>query len=153
MQSFTIGRLAKHAGMGVETVRYYQRRGLLPQPARTHGSARRYGQADLERLRYIRAAQRLGFTLREIHLITACVQGGDETAARQLVQKKLDFLDLRIRGLTHMRSRLASLLPPADGLLTRLQRNIESAAGSVHERLAAVSGACQRHVRRRMESG
>lgn len=153
MQSFTIGRLAKSAGMGVETVRYYQRRGLLPLPTRTRGSARRYGQADLERLRYIRAAQRLGFTLTEICLLTTCVQRGDETEARQLVQKKLDFLDLRIRGLTHMRGRLASLLPPTDGLLTRLQRNIESAAGSVHERLAAMSGSCQTHVRRRMESG
>jgi DNA-binding transcriptional MerR regulator len=64
--SDTIGGLAKAAGVGVETVRYYQRRGLLPEPARPAGEIRRYGGEDLRRLRFIRSAQTAGFTLNEI---------------------------------------------------------------------------------------
>ena len=55
--SHTIGGLAKAAGVGVETVRYYQRRGLLPEPARPPGEVRRYGEEDARRLRFIRSAQ------------------------------------------------------------------------------------------------
>ena len=65
-QSFTIGQLATEAGVNVETIRYYQRRKLLPTPKRNHGRTRRYGSADVVRLRFIKCAQRLGFTLREI---------------------------------------------------------------------------------------
>ena len=64
--SDTIGGLAKAAGVGVETVRYYQRRGLLPEPPRPHGEVRRYGDDDVRRLRFIRSAQAAGFTLAEI---------------------------------------------------------------------------------------
>ena len=62
----TIGGLAKAAGVGVETVRYYQRRGLLSEPARPLGEIRRYGEDDVKRLKFIRSAQAAGFTLGEI---------------------------------------------------------------------------------------
>src|SRR5690242_11320516 len=64
--SDTIGGLAAAAGVGVETVRYYQRRGLLTEPARPPGEVRRYSDADGKRLRFIRSAQAAGFTLAEI---------------------------------------------------------------------------------------
>jgi len=63
---YTIARLAATAGVHVETVRYYQRRGLLPEPARPPGGVRRYSGADAKRLRFIRRAQAMGFKLTEI---------------------------------------------------------------------------------------
>lgn len=71
MTSMTIARLACEGGVGVETVRYYQRRGLLDTPDRPHGAGiaggiRRYGAADVRQLRFIRYAQAAGFTLEQI---------------------------------------------------------------------------------------
>lgn len=63
---WTIGALAHAAGVGVEMIRFYQRRGLLPQPARPCGSVRHYGKAELGRLQFVRRAQQPGFTLEEI---------------------------------------------------------------------------------------
>jgi MerR family mercuric resistance operon transcriptional regulator len=63
---YTIGQLAKAAGVNVETVRYYQRRKLMAEPNRPPGDTRRYSGADAERLRYIKGAQRLGFSLSEV---------------------------------------------------------------------------------------
>ena len=75
----TIGALAKAAGVGVETVRYYQRRGLLPEPARPPGEVRRYGEEDVKRLRFIRSAQAAGFTLNEIGELIALDASDDRT--------------------------------------------------------------------------
>ena len=69
--SLTVGELAKATGVHVETVRYYQRRGLLATPERRYGTIRRYTDADRDRLRFIRRAQRLGFTLEEIAQLSA----------------------------------------------------------------------------------
>src|SRR6266852_6242464 len=63
---YTIGQVARAAGVNVETVRFYHRRGLLPLPGRAYGAVRRYGEESLARLRFIRRAQRLGFTLDEV---------------------------------------------------------------------------------------
>ena len=70
METDTIGGLARAGGVGVETVRYYQRRGLLRTPARGDG-VRRYGAEDARRLRFIRSAQAAGFTLEQIAELTA----------------------------------------------------------------------------------
>jgi MerR family mercuric resistance operon transcriptional regulator len=80
--SDTIGGLAKAAGVGVETVRYYQRRGLLAEPARPAGEVLRYGAEDLRRLRFIRAAQASGFTLGEIGELLALSAADDHARAR-----------------------------------------------------------------------
>ena len=72
---FTIGRLAREAGVNIETIRYYQRRGLLPQPGRPLQGFRRYGDEALARLRFIKRAQQLGFTLREIKELLAIGKG------------------------------------------------------------------------------
>ena len=66
MKPMTIAGLAREGGVGVETIRYYQRRGLLDTPERPGGGTRRYGEADMRRLRFIRSAQAAGFTLDEI---------------------------------------------------------------------------------------
>ncbi len=65
-ENLTIGVFAKAAGVNVETIRFYQRKGLLPEPDKPYGSIRRYGEADVTRVRFVKSAQRLGFSLDEI---------------------------------------------------------------------------------------
>lgn len=76
MKSLTIGHLAKQAGVNLETVRYYERRELLPEPMRKESGYRVYGQDDLHRLRFIRQAKSLGFSLNEIATILRMREGG-----------------------------------------------------------------------------
>ena len=108
-KSDTIGGLAKAANVGVETVRYYQRRGLLPEPARPPGEVRRYGDADLKRLKFIRAAQAAGFTLNEIGELIALDASDDRTRARELAQGRVAAIDHRIAELQEARDALAGL--------------------------------------------
>ena len=63
LENLTIGVFAKAAGVNVETIRFYQRKGLLPEPDKPDGSRRRYGEADVTRVRFVKSAQRLGFSL------------------------------------------------------------------------------------------
>ena len=105
----TIGGLAKAAGVGVETVRYYQRRGLLPEPARPPGEVRRYGDADLKRLRFIRSAQAAGFTLAEIKELLDLDASDDRARARELAQARVAALDEKIEELREARNALAGL--------------------------------------------
>jgi MerR family transcriptional regulator, mercuric resistance operon regulatory protein len=105
----TIGGLAKAAGVGVETVRYYQRRGLLPEPARPPGEVRRYGEQDVRRLRFIRSAQAAGFTLKEIGELLALDAADDRARARALAQARVAALDARIAELQEARDALAGL--------------------------------------------
>jgi MerR family mercuric resistance operon transcriptional regulator len=102
----TIGALAQAAGVGVETVRYYQRRGLLPQPSRAHGTVRRYLPAVAARLRFIRRAQQLGFTLDEIAGLLQLADGTDRRSIRRITAQRL----------TQLRARLADLQRMADAL-------------------------------------
>ena len=64
--NLTIGAFAKAAGVNVETIRFYQRKGLLPEPDKPYGSIRRYGEADVARVKFVKSAQRLGFSLDEV---------------------------------------------------------------------------------------
>jgi len=107
--SDTIGGLAKAAGVGVETVRYYQRRGLLPEPARPPGEVRRYGREDVKRLRFIRSAQAAGFTLNEIAELLDLSASDDRARARQLAQARVGALDAKIAELQQARDALAGL--------------------------------------------
>ncbi len=94
-----IGQLAKSAGVGVETVRYYQRIGLMPTPAKPYGGTRRYEPGDLGRLRFIRRAQGLGFSLTEIRALLALsadnCRGVQHIAARKLALVQGKIADLR----------------------------------------------------------
>ena len=105
----TIGGLARAAGVGVETVRYYQRRRLLPEPPRPPGEIRRYGDGDLKRLRFIRRAQAAGFTLDEIGELLALDRTDDRARVRELAGERLAALDSRIAELEQSRAALERL--------------------------------------------
>ena len=108
-KSDTIGALAKSAGVGVETVRYYQRRGLLREPARPPREVRRYGEADVKRLRFIRSAQAAGFTLAEIGELLALDAADDRARARELAQARVAAIDAKIEEMREARDALAGL--------------------------------------------
>lgn len=111
MRETTIAWLAREGGVGVETVRYYQRRGLLQVPARPVGTAgvRHYGAEDLRRLRFIRSAQAAGFTLEEIGELIALDATDDRARARELARQRIMSLDARIAELEAARSALSRL--------------------------------------------
>lgn len=88
-QGLTIGALAKAALVNLETIRFYQRKGLMPEPDRAHGSIRRYGESDLARVRFIKSAQRLGFSLDEIAELLKLEDGTHCKEARSLAEIKL----------------------------------------------------------------
>lgn len=110
MQTYTIGTLAKAAEVGVETIRYYQRRALLTEPERRAGSYRAYTAADLARLRAIRRAQQLGFSLDEVANLLALNEERDRDKARSLAQAKIDLIESRIEQLAEMRAALRQLV-------------------------------------------
>jgi MerR family mercuric resistance operon transcriptional regulator len=104
----TIAKLAAQGGVGVETVRYYQRRGLLHEPPRA-GGIRRYGEDDVRRLRFIRAAQSAGFTLETIGELLALDSTEDRTKARDLARERVEALDQKIAEMQAARDALARL--------------------------------------------
>lgn len=109
-----IGALARAGGVGVETIRYYQRRGLIAQPDRGDG-VRRYGDDDMRRLRFIRAAQEAGFTLAEIAELLALEAGADRERAHALATARVAALDVRITALREAREALARLASTCAG--------------------------------------
>lgn len=114
MASWTIAKLAGAAGVGVETIRYYQRRGLLRTPERpsgygSSGGVRRYDGDDLKRLQFIRSAQGAGFTLYEIATLIELDSTQDRAEVRALAERRLVALDARIGELRAARAALARL--------------------------------------------
>ena len=109
-EELTIGRLAQAAGVNVETIRYYQRRGLLGEPAKPTGSHRRYSFAAARRIRFIKRAQQLGFTLDEITDLLALDDGRSCRETRHLAEQKLAVIESRIDDLSRMRGLLRALV-------------------------------------------
>ena len=110
--ALSIAELARGAGVGVETVRYYQRRGLLadPRPRRTGVSGiRHYGPDEARRLRFIRSAQAAGFTLEEIAELLRLDSGGDRPRAREMARARIAALDASIAELQRARKSLSKL--------------------------------------------
>lgn len=110
----TIGKLAAAGDVGVETIRYYQRRGLMGTPARSGGDGwgggvRRYDADDLRRLKFIRSAQASGFTLDEISELLALEASDDRVQVRTLARQRIDVLDEKIAQMTATRAALARL--------------------------------------------
>ena len=110
----TIGKLATAGDVGVETIRYYQRRGLMGTPARSGGDGwgggvRRYDENDLRRLKFIRSAQASGFTLDEIAELLALEESDDRVRVRSLARQRIDVLDQKIVQMTETRAALARL--------------------------------------------
>ena len=110
----TIGKLAAAGDVGVETIRYYQRRGLMGTPARSGGDGwgggvRRYDENDLRRLKFIRSAKASGFTLEEIAELLALEESDDRVRVRGLARQRIDVLDAKIAQMTETRAALARL--------------------------------------------
>ncbi len=108
--SLTIGRLAASAEVNVETVRYYQRRGLLREPTRPLGSVRRYSNDDMKRIRFIKRAQQLGFTLEEITSLLKLEDGRSCRETERLAEQKLALVEARIADLGRLRKTLKELI-------------------------------------------
>ena len=106
--SLTIGNLARAGGVGVETIRFYQRRGLLDQPDRA-GGVRRYDARSVQRLCFIRAAQAAGFTLNEIGELLQLDAATDRARARAMALDRVAAIDAQIAALTAARDRLSRL--------------------------------------------
>jgi len=106
-----IGELARNAQCTVETVRYYEKAGLLTEPARTEGNFRVYGSEHLERLRLVRNCRALDMSHEEIHtLLKLAQQAGDDCSAVNAVfDQHIAHVDARIRELTHLKKQLTAL--------------------------------------------
>lgn len=107
---FSIGALAEAAGVSVETVRFYQRRRLLPEPERLRGTIRRYADGDLARVRFIKSAQRLGFSLDEVSELLKLEDGAHCDVARSLAERKLEDVRMRLADLRNIEAVLSQLV-------------------------------------------
>lgn len=114
---YTIGALARQAGCGVETVRYYERIGLLPRPARTAGGQRVYGPDDLRRLSLIREMRSLDFPLAEVRRVLGMLESGDYGCRdiRNLAKRHQAQLRARIAALTRLEAEINDLARRCDG--------------------------------------
>ena len=113
-ESLTIGQLARAARVHVETIRYYQRHGLLRQPPRPLNGIRRYGRTDLDRLRFIKRAQHSGFVLKEIHALLGLNGRRACRATRVVAARKLEEIEERRRTLRHLRRELRAWVAACD---------------------------------------
>jgi MerR family mercuric resistance operon transcriptional regulator len=106
----TIGRLANAASVNVETIRYYQRRGLVDEPDKPLGWHRRYASSAVSRVRFIKRAQQLGFTLEEVTSLLRLEDGQNCRETRLLAEHKLAVIEERIADLNRMRRMLKGLV-------------------------------------------
>jgi MerR family transcriptional regulator, mercuric resistance operon regulatory protein len=110
LENLTIGGLANEAGINVETIRFYQRKGLMHQPDRLHGNVRRYGAAELGRVRFIKSAQRLGFSLNEIAQLLVLDDGMHCKEARRQAEDKLVDVQAKLADLHCIEAALAEMV-------------------------------------------
>jgi MerR family mercuric resistance operon transcriptional regulator len=110
----TIGKLAEAAGVNVETIRYYQRRGLLDEPHKPLGGHRRYSAEQAKRLRFIKRAQALGFTLGEVGMLLKLDSAFGCSDTRSMVARKLELIERKMADLTAMRQALVQLVRQCD---------------------------------------
>lgn len=106
----TIGMLAEAVGVNVETVRFYQRRGLLREPVKPYGGIRRYGAIDVNRLRFVRSAQRLGFSLDEVGELLRLEDGTHCHEASRLAASKLADVREKLTELARIETALSGLV-------------------------------------------
>jgi MerR family transcriptional regulator, copper efflux regulator len=111
MESMTIGQVAREGGVGVETIRFYERQGLVPEPPRTGSGYRQYPRETVERLRFIQRAKELGFSLKEIEELISLRLDDEAGAAevRSRAESKIRDIEARIRDLRRLRQRLTEL--------------------------------------------
>ena len=139
MNEFTIGKLAKQANVHVETVRYYERRGLIPRPRRTVANYRLYSPENLRQVKFIKQAQALGFSLKEIKkLLTLRATPRARCAdVRAYASQKIEDIDAKIRSLASMRKALQNLRDECSGkgLATEcpILESLDSEPGTIEE--------------------
>jgi len=109
-QELTIGKVARLAEVNVETIRYYQRRGLLAEPDKPYMGYRRYPADSVKRIRFIKRAQALGFTLNEVAVLMELEEARACGKTRALALSKINAIDQKLAGLTSMRKALAALV-------------------------------------------
>ncbi|KAI3590419.1 MULTISPECIES: Hg(II)-responsive transcriptional regulator [Burkholderiaceae] len=110
IENLTIGAFAKAAGVNVETIRFYQRKGLLLEPGKPYGSIRRYSEADVKRVRFVKSAQRLGFSLDEISDLLKLEDGTHCKEASSLAEHKLQDIQEKLVDLRRMEEILVQLV-------------------------------------------
>lgn len=117
MAGFTIGRVAKAAGVGVETVRYYERQGLIEKPMPRRTSYREYSTSVVDRIRFIKRSQELGFTLSEVSELLALADesGASRKRVKELATKKLIAIREKLADLQQMESTLSALVDDCSG--------------------------------------
>ncbi len=113
----TIGALSKRTGCNIETIRYYERIGILPAPPRTEGGHRLYGRDHLKRLFFVRRSRELGFSLKEVRGLLSLVDGGDYTCAevKTLTLRHADEVKRKITDLRKMERVLKDMASQCDG--------------------------------------
>jgi len=115
MDTMAIGKIARRAGVSVDTVRYYEKNGLLAPTARLASGYRRYDEAQLKRLRFIREAQKLGFSLRDVRELLGLSRQRDVTRVKRAAEKKLADVEARIAALERVRDGLGKLVAACPG--------------------------------------
>jgi MerR family mercuric resistance operon transcriptional regulator len=117
MTGVTIGQLAERAGVGVETIRFYQRKGLIGRPVQPRSGYRRYDEQAAERIRFIRQAQELGFTLAEVaQLLSLRVDPRTSCAdVKAKAEEKIQDIDAKLRTLRRMRGALVEITKTCSG--------------------------------------
>ncbi len=117
LSGLTIGAFAVAASVNVETIRFYQRKRLLREPARPYGQIRRYGEGDVARVKFVKSAQRLGFSLDEVAGLLTLEDGVHCNEARVMAEQKLAQVQVKLRDLRRIESVLRRLV--ADCCATR----------------------------------
>jgi MerR family copper efflux transcriptional regulator len=115
MNTLSIGQLAKRADVAIDTVRYYERSGLLRPADRLPSGYRRYGEVELKRLRFIRRAKALGFTLEEVRELLALGSRESIAEIKRAAESKLEDLDRRLAELQRIRQGLCELVDACPG--------------------------------------
>ena len=108
--SLTIGAVADAAGVNVETIRFYQRKGLMAEPPRPYGTIRRYASSDVERVKFVKAAQRLGFSLDEVAGLLSLDDGTHCDEARQRAEQKLADVRDKLSDLRRIEAVISKLV-------------------------------------------
>jgi MerR family mercuric resistance operon transcriptional regulator len=118
MEKLTIGQLAKQANVNLETIRYYERRGLIPEPPRNQSGHRRYPEESATLMKFIKRSQALGFSLKEIsELLSLKVESGTTCdVVKERVEDKIVDVDKKIADLKQIRGALISLAQKCKGV-------------------------------------
>ena len=115
MSAMTIGRLAKRTGVNIDTIRYYERNRLLPEPTRRLSGYREYGPADVARLRFIMRAKDLGFSLAEIAELLSLSADRDVRGVKRRAEAHLEQVEHKIKELQRVRRGLKTLVAACPG--------------------------------------